>query len=1162
MKNRDFRISEESRQEIDFTSPLFESKKGIASFYREASELAYKYNSYKSSKSDSFKHVSAARLNAAAVLHMVYQTALSYLLEDRDDDFFTRRLSVVNTNKNLSDALKLFDNEYPTMLEEDKEEVESMRGFFIFQVLLDNQALVNATSPFLKPEGTIFPDSFKALSSILSSYEKEPFRDGSENTEDFFTFLTLPSRLFPDSLDDQIQYILRSWKDILPKELLRVLQNTLDYIKEEEKDHGIGLPPGPMPVADYSDLTNEYEAFSSDSNWMPRVVMMAKSTLVWLDQLSKKYNREIRTLDQIPNEELDLLKDRGFTALWLIGLWERSDASAEIKHLCGNPDAVASAYSLKDYDISWKIGGWQALENLRHRCFERGIRLASDMVPNHTGIDGNWVYEHPDYYISQDYPPFPNYSYNGPDLSKNSNWEVKIEDHYYDKTDAAVTFRLTDRRTGQVRYVFHGNDGTTMPWNDTAQLDYLNPTTREAVIQKIIHVAKNFPIIRFDAAMTLAKRHIERLWYPKPGSGGDIAGRASHAMDTAEFNRLIPEEFWREVVDRIAKEVPDTLLLAEAFWMMEGYFVRTLGMHRVYNSAFMNMLKNQENQKYRQSIKNTLAFEPEILKRYVNFMNNPDEDTAISQFGDGDRYFAVATLLATLPGLPMIGHGQIEGFYEKYGMEYQRAYYDEKPNDALIGEHYRRIFPLFRKRYLFSGVEDFNFYDCLDNDYVQESVYAYVNGAHGEKTLILVNNQYERTGGRITVSVPKLSKNGSERDQIATHIADDFNLHFSSKYYLVMDNFSDGLTYILPSINIFDNGYEFTLNGYEARVFLNIREVEDNDGCYEKLWNDYGNSGIKNINLAINAMRLEKLYKLFEPFKGKDFFRLIEEILKGKATKKEERQLLLLIAESYSKLYEAFPSFEETTKNLLQLGVRDVSPAPVVKAVQSLSEIFRKTDGKVFSSWAEQDNTLSLLIAMVLFLLPFNYDKTIKGEMEISDRLMLPYFFRDRIMGLGLSDGDAKALSHEAALFLGEIRLFSEKNSHKLDPMSEVKSVISDIGVMNLLKCNEYNGDVWFNKERMSSFILITTLAICIINPNADADGIYSFLSEKEIKSNYKLRVFLEPDDKNEAQTKVAKPSPVRNRKNTPSKSKALESKSKKSENVDEKAPKKTVKKK
>ena len=87
----------------------------------------------------------------------------------------------------------------------------------------------------------------------------------------------------------------------------------------------------------------------------------------------------------------------------------------------------------------------------------------------------------------------------------------------------------------------------------------------------------------------------------------------------------------------MAAEAPDTLLLAEAFWLMEGYFVRTLGMHRVYNSAFMNMLKMEDNQKYRQTIKNVLEFSPQILKRFVNFMNNPDERTAVEQFGRGGQ---------------------------------------------------------------------------------------------------------------------------------------------------------------------------------------------------------------------------------------------------------------------------------------------------------------------------------------------------------------------------------------------------------------------------------------------------------------------------------------------------------------------------------------------
>ena len=199
--------------------------------------------------------------------------------------------------------------------------------------------------------------------------------------------------------------------------------------------------------------------------------------------------------------------------------------------------------------------------------------------------------------------------------------------------------------------------------------------------------------------MTLAKKHIQRLWYPEPGEGGAIPSRAEYAMTKREFDRAMPNEFWREVVDRVAAEAPDTLLLAEAFWLMEGYFVRTLGMHRVYNSAFMNMMRDEKNAEYRTVIKNTLEFDPQILKRYVNFMNNPDERTAVDQFGKGDKYFGVATVMATMPGLPMFGHGQVEGFAERYGMEYRRAYLDETPDDELVARHEREIFPLLHQRW-------------------------------------------------------------------------------------------------------------------------------------------------------------------------------------------------------------------------------------------------------------------------------------------------------------------------------------------------------------------------------------------------------------------------------------------------------------------------------
>ena len=230
-----------------------------------------------------------------------------------------------------------------------------------------------------------------------------------------------------------------------------------------------------------------------------------------------------------------------------------------------------------------------------------------------------------------------------------------------------VPMPLSSSREGTIiraakKYFYHGNDGTSMPWNDTAQLNYLNPEVREAMIQTIIHVARQFPVIRFDAAMTLTKKHFQRLWFPEPGTGGAIPTRTEHSISRKGFDQLMPDEFWREVVDRIAVEAPDTLLLAEAFWLLEGYFVRTLGMHRVYNSAFMNMLRDEENGKYRTVMKNTLEFDPEILKRFVNFMNNPDERTSVDQFGKDDKYFGVSTMMVTLPGLPMFGHGQVEGY--------------------------------------------------------------------------------------------------------------------------------------------------------------------------------------------------------------------------------------------------------------------------------------------------------------------------------------------------------------------------------------------------------------------------------------------------------------------------------------------------------------------
>ncbi len=705
--------------------------------------------------------------------------------------------------------------------------------------------------------------------------------------------LRAPAIGAPRSLADQLALIRKLWKPLLGESLEQLLQIAGEILHEEElaiwmqfHPHGGTAQQGkqePSVVARaevpvFGDPAQEYEKFSPDKDWMPTVVLIAKSTYVWLAQMSRQYGRRIARLDEIPDEELATLSHRGLNSLWLIGVWERSRASKTIKQLCGNTDAVASAYSLFDYAIAEDLGGEAAYVNLRDRAYRHGIRLASDMVPNHMGIDSPWVVEHPEWFISRQESPFPAYSFNGPDLSHDGRVEIKIEDHYFEQSDAAVVFRRRDRQSGETRYIYHGNDGTSFPWNDTAQLDYLNSAVREQVIQTILHVARLFPVIRFDAAMTLAKRHFHRLWFPGPGTSGAIPSRAENGMSQAEFNRCMPHEFWREVVDRVAAEVPGTLLLAEAFWLMEGYFVRTLGMHRVYNSAFMVMLRDEENAKYRSVIKNTLEFDPDIMKRYVNFMSNPDERTAIDQFGKGDKCFGVAAMMATLPGLPMFGHGQIEGFTEKYGMEYQRPHYDESPDPWMVERHEREIAPLLKRRWLFAESGNFRLYDFFhESGSVDENVFAYSNRNGGERALVVYNNRYGETRGFLDWSAAYADKGANQLRQ--QRLREGLGLSDNSSAILAWRDSLTGLQYLRRASDLAERGLTLELHAYQCHVFLDWRELTSTaEQPWDRLCDQLNGRGVASLEDALVNLELQPVHQAFRALLGSGIVRLFADL--------------------------------------------------------------------------------------------------------------------------------------------------------------------------------------------------------------------------------------------------------------------------------------------
>ncbi len=1082
---REFHVSRKARDTYHFSDALFAlSGNVIFTNFLAARTFAQKMNDKRDLILYPESAIRAGALIAMGLIDEILHYVVSVYAESVRRDVMAGALSHLEATlgpAELERTIRQFSDEFPplavyqrkTTLDEylSGQTGETPNRWIVLEEML--LLWLANMNPAFSPFTELFDDSslrretsfLKTIAELRVFFDSQPpFGPEGQNLIDL---LRSPAVAVPHSLSGQLEYIMERWGYLLGSRFISRMLKSLDLFKEEEKMPFLG--PGKAQVYRYTGLEFEPEQFSADKDWMPRLILIAKNVYVWLDQLSRTHGRSIHRLDQIPDEELDILRKRGFTGIWLIGVWERSAASQRIKQMCGNPEAVPSAYSLHDYIIARDLGGEEAFLQLKDRATRRGIRLASDMVPNHVGIYSRWVIEHPDWFVSIGHNPFPWYSFGGPNLSHDDRVSIQIEDHYYDRTDAAVVFKRRDNWTGDEKFVYHGNDGTSMPWNDTAQLNYLNPEVREAMIRTIIHVARKFPVIRFDAAMTLTKKHYQRLWFPEPGTGGAIPTRSEHSLTYDDFSKAMPAEFWREVVDRVAAEAPDTLLLAEAFWLLEGYFVRTLGMHRVYNSAFMNMLRDEENSKYRLVMKNTLEFDPQILRRFVNFMNNPDERTAVDQFGTGDKYFGVCTMMVTMPGLPMFGHGQIEGYGEKYGMEYRRAYWDETPNQYLVERHEREISPLLHHRYLFADVENFLLYDFFAPEgTVNEDVFAYSNRFGDARTLFIFHNRYATARGWIHRSAAFSVKEGpgDARRLVQKDLMEGLGLAADGGYFTLYRDHVSNLEYLRENRELAEKGLYVELQAYQYHVFLDFRQIQDNQWQhYAQLCRYLGGRGVPSIEETMREIFLQPVHQYFRELVNPGFFRYVLTTHRDVVNRK-----VLLPPEELT---------DEVTRKLADLcreiktyaGSSQDEQAIIREVTRKLTTLITSHPFTEHIAESETDirSVLSreLSAAHLAWLFVHVLGGLIDGAgpREEVSRSWIDEWLFGRIIGetleeLGYDDSDR----HSAQLL---IKIFTthQRWCEDRDPRSVLASLMADGDVHYFLGVNRYQGVLWFSKE-------------------------------------------------------------------------------------------------
>jgi len=372
------------------------------------------------------------------------------------------------------------------------------------------------------------------------------------------------------------------------------------------------------------------------------------NTRCWLRELSTAAGNTL-TLAEVPQAEIDSWRSLGFSHVWLMGVWRtgnqgRGAALREARKSPAFPaalpdwkeeDIAGSPYAVAGYTVADELGGDAALAALRLRMAEAGIKLVLDFVPNHLGVDHPWVQERPELFVQS-------------------------------PSEMPETFKVGNG--GGVRWIAHGKDPNFPAWTDTAQLDYRNPATREAMISELVTVAKRCDGVRCDMAMLILNDLFTRHWARFP---------FSHAVSE--------KEFWTEAIAAVWREDPEFLMISESYWGLESC-LQTLGFDFTYDKVLCDELVYHDPSAVIRHLYEECS--PTFVESSVHFIENHDERRAATLFVPAEHR-AAALLIMGLPGLRLLHEGQLMGARAKIPVQLLRR--PVEPRNPEVASIYEQL---------------------------------------------------------------------------------------------------------------------------------------------------------------------------------------------------------------------------------------------------------------------------------------------------------------------------------------------------------------------------------------------------------------------------------------------------------------------------------------
>ena len=471
----------------------------------------------------------------------------------------------------------------------------------------------------------------------------------------------------------------------------------------------------------------------------------------------------------------------------------------------------------------------------------------------------------------------------------------------------------------------------------------------------------------------------------------------------------------------------------------------------------------------------------------------------------------------------MFGHGQIEGYREKYGMEFKKSYWNEYPNQELILRHEKDIFPLLHKRYLFSEVKNFYFFNYVTNDgHVNENVFAYTNRVADEKAIIIYNNCYLQTSGWIKQSEPvrQITEN-----LISSSLINALEINKNERFFLIFRDQVTGLEYIRANKTLHDDGFFTQLNGYQYHAFVEFREIEDFDGLYCEVCNFLNGKGVPGIEEVIQQILVKSVHlalkKNYNQQLISDFYEL-ETLNQNLDLYRNNHKDFLSSIKDYLNLNFSLNSTIrefDTTIKIYQFLISSKSKFEYLEKIQT----------KIIKNLKIPDNQLIFFAWLLLQGIGTVHSKE---DWEKQSRSMIDELFLNKIIDevqLPKQNLDSGSLCNIVMILTEYQRWFEKIKGLDISWKEQIKLFLSDFNVRSFVNINRYNDVLWFNKESMYILIEWLETVACfnimkvnypsMENISSELKQLYeiiAFIYNGIENSEYKLHKFLDylPDEK------------------------------------------------